>query len=608
MKNIRHILLASIAALSLAGCTQEEFLREDPKNLYTKDNAFEKASQADATLVRAYIKFNELNSYVISFFGDGTPNFLHGEGADVLGGTRGASEASGSFNNYWNLRSNNGNFNAFWTAMYQLASYANFAIEGLDILEGDPAEETYMMAQARFFRGWAYLRLAECFGGVPIVDKFSEDLRYDYGRATREETYAFAIEDFKFAAANLPDVPRQTGRLAKGIANHFLAEAYLGQYAETQDKSYLKLSIDAADAVIAKHPIMTARFGSRAVPGAPAPAGVVTNGVDSYRADGNTYFDLFCIGNYAHTSGNTESLMIYEQPTYDKIAVNGGEIIPFGVTVGAIFRDQIWNPEKAAEHKVIEGAGGGPWQANIDQMKYPGGQQSIFLNCCSWGLIMSSDYSDEYVWRDEFAADDRNAQINRYTPVVMDQKSPYHGQVAQKEWLADPAALARVSGKVTTFDLWGWDMAHSNLMGAIFGSQYGRDWYIARSAETYLLRAEAKYLDGDSAGAAEDINAVRARANASKMYSAGEIDMHVILDERARELSFEEMRWPTLLRMGGKGKNDVMKKQLEDFSMQSYDTGVFKGKAFPEWTLFPIPFDVIQLNKDAALEQNPGWD
>ncbi len=606
MKNIKNILLASIAALTLVGCNQEEFLKEDPKNLYTKENAFEKASQADATLVRAYIKFNELNGYA-SIFEDGTSNFLHGNGADVLGGCRGASEAVGSFNNYWNLRTNNGNFNGLWTAMYQLASYANFAIEGLEILEAEEAEETYMMAQARFFRGWAYLRLAECFGGVPIVEKFSSDLKFDYGRATREETYAFAIEDLKFAVANLPATPKQSGRVAQGVANHFLAEAYLGQYAETKDKSYLDLSIKAADAVIAQHPIMTARFGSRSENGK-QPAGIPDNGVPRYRADGNTFFDLFCAGNYAYSSGNTESLMIYEQPTYDKYSVNGGNVMLFGVTIGAIFRDQVWSSAMAAEHKNIEGAGGGPWQTNIDNKLFPGGQQSIFLNNCSWGIIMSTDYTDNYVWRDEFGADDRNAPINIYTPVVMDQKSPYYLQECKPEWIADPAAFARVSGKITTFDLWGWDLKQASSMGGIYVEQFGRDWYIARSAETYLLRAEAKYLKGDAAGAAEDINALRARANATKMYSAGEIDMHVILDERARELSYEEMRWPTLLRMGGQGQNPVMKKQLEDFSQHSYDTKVFAGKTFPEWSLFPIPFDVIQLNKDAVLEQNPGWD
>jgi hypothetical protein len=38
------------------------------------------------------------------------------------------------------------------------------------------------------------------------------------------------------------------------------------------------------------------------------------------------------------------------------------------------------------------------------------------------------------------------------------------------------------------------------------------DWYVARLAETYLIRAEAYVWKGDLASAAVDVNAVRTRA------------------------------------------------------------------------------------------------
>ena len=90
---------------------------------------------------------------------------------------------------------------------------------------------------------------------------------------------------------------------------------------------------------------------------------------------------------------------------------------------------------------------------------------------------------------------------------------------------------------------------------------------VVRSSETYLLLAEAHLRNGDAGQAATALNAVRERAKAQKMFSASEIDIYTILDERARELSFEERRWPTLLRMGSNlngGSNEVMKKQILD--------------------------------------------
>src|SRR5690606_30986152 len=75
------------------------------------------------------------------------------------------------------------------------------------------------------------------------------------------------------------------------------------------------------------------------------------------------------------------------------------------------------------------------------------------------------------------------------------------------------------------------------------------DSYIFRLAETYLLRAEAYIGKGDGVNAAKDVNIVRARANASPATSE-EMTIDYILDERARELHWEELRVLTLMRLG----------------------------------------------------------
>ncbi|MBQ7812608.1 MAG: RagB/SusD family nutrient uptake outer membrane protein [Bacteroidales bacterium] len=614
MKKTLYILTGLVASLAaFSSCSKDmEFLTEDPKTIYTKENSFEKAAQVDAAIVRAYNKFNEMNIITnpLGFLGgDPSANTLKGSGSDVLGGTHGEPDVN-SFN-YWNLQTNDGTFNGLWTSLYQLASYANFALDGLGIVEGiSEADATYLEAQARFFRGWAYLRLGQVFGGVPIVDKFSDELRYDYTRTTREETYNFAIEDLKTAVAGLPELPAADGRLAKGVANHFLAEAYLSRGIETKNTADYTEAIKAADAVIAKHPLMTARFGSRSAGGA-QPAGIPDNGVtrivdNNYKLNGeagNVYFDLFVAGNYGYHDGNTESLMILEQPLYNQAVANGAYIAHYQSTCGPAYRDLQWNSDKLKENKS-----GSPWGGKIDGTLFPGQQIGIHLTS-SWGLVGTNDYSDYYVWEGEFADDIRNSQIVRWDPVVMDSNSPDYLKPVQKEWLAQPAALSRVSCKITTWDLWGWDTGHASSMGIPYCNAYGRDAYITRSAETYLLRAEAKMRAGDDAGAAADVNTVRERAQASRLYTAGEMNISVILDERARELAWEENRWPTLLRLGSTqdASNTDMWNQLLKFSFSCYDVPQNAGKAAPKWSLFPIPFDVINLNTEAELTQNPGW-
>jgi hypothetical protein len=120
------------------------------------------------------------------------------------------------------------------------------------------------------------------------------------------------------------------------------------------------------------------------------------------------------------------------------------------------------------------------------------------------------------------------------------------------------------------------------------------DQYMFRLAETYLIRAEA-YLGLTKLNeAASDINAVRVRSNALPVAPA-QVNIDYILDERLREFGVEEKRMLTLMRMGKwvervKSKNPFYGTQMQDF-----------------YNLWPIPKDEIERNKDAVLQQNPGY-
>jgi len=73
-------------------------------------------------------------------------------------------------------------------------------------------------------------------------------------------------------------------------------------------------------------------------------------------------------------------------------------------------------------------------------------------------------------------------------------------------------------------------------------------WCVLRLAENLLLRAEAYYWAGDPASAVADVNAVRTRAGATS-YEPHELTMDTILNERARELYYEEPRNTELTRI-----------------------------------------------------------
>ena len=111
-------------------------------------------------------------------------------------------------------------------------------------------------------------------------------------------------------------------------------------------------------------------------------------------------------------------------------------------------------------------------------------------------------------------------------------------------------------------------------------------------------------MQNNTTGAATTINILRTRANAPQVV-AGEMSLDFILDERVRELLAEENRRMTLMRTKmlverASGLN------VQDQNIPLPQTMRIEGlQEFHE--LFPIPLREIQLNKDAVLEQNPGY-
>ena len=189
------------------------------------------------------------------------------------------------------------------------------------------------------------------------------------------------------------------------------------------------------------------------------------------------------------------------------------------------------------------------------------------------------------------------------------------------------------------------DTPNENSLGAnqfqgASGKGANGDMYLFRLADTYLLRAEAKFYQGNASGAAEDVNAVRRRANAKKMYST--VTIGDIMDERARELYLEEFRQAEMVRvswcLAKSGKPDEWgetydintwdKQEGTDLNggsywfkrctrynvfNQPYGKGAqgnqqFEYKVNKHNLHWPIPNSAITANINGVLRQNYGYD
>lgn len=576
---------------ALTACNSDkDFLTEKPRTIYTTTNSYETADQVRACVTNLYVH--------IRYWYD-CDNFLKGLGSDVADtpNWRAGGNFICNFNN-WSPSSNQSN--KIYEAMYQLVNYANQSLVGVQ-KEGlsweSEAQRNECYGEMMFMRGYGYLRLAEMFGGVPLVTQFYEELKLDFTRATREETYQQAIDDLKIAAENLPDYPSEAGRVAKGAAYHFLSEAYLALATiKNNNASDLDQAISYADKVMALHPLMTERFGSRAIVG----GGKAVNGVEAYRADGNVFFDLFQRDNQDRDSGNTESLWVF-QHDYAVRHEFGGNQSDSPRNWSPVLRDAYWKDE------YKENGENCPWNG-ADTDLYPGGNICAYVGGRGVSSNSPTNYVINEIWAGDYADDMRNAECNIHRQFkVIDKNHSRYGQVVTLDML-DPTRIDRY------YPIWTkWaaddDYNYDDLSEGWQRSAYYIDQYACRSAETVLLRAEAKFRKGDNGGAASDINLLRDRAHASKKAQAGDMSIQFILDERARELFFEEQRWPTLLRMGQDGINSVNAHAMGIADQSEAWPGCFSSNIAPvsKWTLFPIPQTVIDTNTGAVIDQNSGW-
>lgn len=593
MKNNRYInIIFLILSFSLVGCNDEDFLEENPPTFYTVDNAFSTSAQIDQVLISIYSHIRDLwvnpteQQWIFDFRGKGTDMY------DVAIIRRGST-----FSDYGRINPDHNTFYQVYSTWYYVINRANLALYAAELPEitwDSDTEKAYALAQARFFRAFAYRNLAELFGGVPIVTEISTIPQYDFQPATRVETYQFAIDELEAIENDLPETTIVGGRLVRGAAQHNLSELYLalgiqleaeGNSSEAQ--SAYQSSVENADKVIdgGVYSLVNERFGSR-VDEESVIIEVYDNGstanpvADTLLLTPNYYWDLFQEENVNFQDGNTESIWAAQIDYTAYLTEDGKSKLPYSRTYGPVFRDIV------SEHLsgTLESLGGrGISQVNITM------------------------YARDEVYEGKWANDMRNSEIvfrRRYKGNI--PSSPYYQEVIPWDVMynlsADEATILNntseiypVSCKIAVDEYTGLEDGENR-------SNLFRDEYIIRLPETILLRAEAKQRLGNKAGAAADVNLLRERAQCEYLVTAADMDddFNTILDERARELIYEECRWNTLLRMG----DNIAVERIREHAHWPETPATLTF----DYKVWPIPQDVIDTNKDAPIPQNEGWE
>ena len=244
---MKHILLILTVLVSLTFTSCNDFLTEEVRGQQNLDTYFQNVDEAKSFITGCY--------QAITFGGGWNVNtvWLLSEMCSDDGWMGNTTQDQGeylSLAHYRGTGQSNGSISNFWQYRYKGILRCNVAIERIAASPiSDEAMKNRLIAEARFLRGYFYFELVRNFGGVPLVKGFLMPEKIQgIKRESAESVYAFIEEDFKAAAAVLPQRSKYAstdmGRATRGAALGYLGKVYL--YQEKWEDAYkvLKEVID----------------------------------------------------------------------------------------------------------------------------------------------------------------------------------------------------------------------------------------------------------------------------------------------------------------------------------------------------------------------------
>ncbi|RYZ32968.1 MAG: RagB/SusD family nutrient uptake outer membrane protein, partial [Sphingobacteriales bacterium] len=118
----------------------------------------------------------------------------------------------------------------YWDKHYVFIGLCNTALALADSLGANDANSIVNIAEARFFRAYAYFDLVKNFGQVPLIDfPITQPSDAQVAKSPEADIYALIDADLDFASANLPGNwdAKYKGRLTTGAAKTLHAKTYM---------------------------------------------------------------------------------------------------------------------------------------------------------------------------------------------------------------------------------------------------------------------------------------------------------------------------------------------------------------------------------------------
>jgi len=411
----------------------------------------------------------------------------------------GGDNSNGMYNSYSNalasivttVNTNTITADAQWDNLFLGVGYANLIIDGAtaSTSTADAIKKT-ALGEGYFFRGYEYLRLVSQYGAVPLKTKPSTTVELEFTRNAPAEIFTQIIADFK-KAYDLLGNAGAPAKITKDAAAHYLAKAYVCRASEINDSwnsttkaADLAAAVTLCDEVISHHPLAP-NFGDLWRYTAPNSAN---------ESLGELILSAQFTADAASSGSNTQHL--YFVSRYEDIPQMQRDLTgdrPFSRLATTYYIYRIYDLVNDSRF----------WKSYRTKSR---------LNKPAGTYYVAGDLGIMYVINQP---GDTRFSAYKLNDVVVYGAT---GKTIPNVYVAYP------NGRTTDGALFA-DVRFPSLSKHMDGSRSGgfndvrglRDMILARSAETYLIAAEAKVRlaklgTGTYADALPYINAVRARA------------------------------------------------------------------------------------------------
>lgn len=521
-----------------------------------------------------------------------------------------------------------------WHQGYQAVMFANTVIEqASQITLADEATRLKYLGQGYFHRAYTYYNLVFQFGDVPLMTKTVSSAKTDFRSTKRDAILQMLREDMEKAVEYVPDQAQlgSIGGVNKGACRMLLSKIYLALGEYQKAKEQLDVLINSSGYALMTEPFGT--FEEDAVP-------------ETWPVKRNVIWDMHRPLNKL-VAGNTEVIM--GMPNRGVVSESFDQYLTMRILYPFFFNNGVKTTD-GKQALFNRSRNDGKYDAHYDYAR------ALGRGIATWRLTWWAQKGEWCVNGKMDQSDLRHSVsagnwMSMDSLICMNEESVDYGKPIRlyddqgnllcndtiRRWFDVPQYKLYYRDPVeeSNRNSAGYQGAHE---GAI------ADLYLFRLAEAYLLRAEAKfYMNPADPTIADDVNIIRQRAHCSELYTPGQVTIGDIMDERARELFFEEWRNVELTRvslcLARSGQADEWGNtyQLDSFDKQSgtdaqggsywyqrlihhsmYNDGktvnVVASNSSFRYTVdkhnlyWPIPESEIKANKTGQLFQNYGYD